>query len=170
MIQTLHALASNAALERLTLLLNHVLASEPEAKSRLAKHIGAGIGIELVDWPSLLPPVPTLLFRITPAALLEWCPDGLATEANLRITLDTSNPARVFLQSLAGQRPSVNVSGDAALAADISWLAENLRWDIEDDIAGIVGPIAAHELARFARAAIAAVRDLISRVQAFAAR
>lgn len=170
MIQTLHALASSAAMERLTLVLNHVLAGEPEAKSRLFKHIGAGIGIELVDWPSVLPTVPRLFFRVTPAALLEWCPDEPLADANLRMTLDASNPARAILQSLAGQRPSVSVTGDAALAADINWLAENLRWDVEDDLASIVGPIPAHELSRFARAAIAAMRDLIGRVQAFATR
>jgi ubiquinone biosynthesis protein UbiJ len=29
------------------------------------------------------------------------------------------------------------------------WLMDNLRWDIEDDLAGIVGPLAARQLAQF---------------------
>jgi ubiquinone biosynthesis protein UbiJ len=56
----------------------------------------------------------------------------------------------MVVQSLAGERPRVEVQGDAALAADVSWLLANLRWDIEDDLQRVVGPAPAHEIARVA--------------------
>ena len=54
MLQSVRALAEPALLQRLTLLLNHVLAAEPVAVQRLGPHAGKRLHIELVDWPSLL--------------------------------------------------------------------------------------------------------------------
>jgi ubiquinone biosynthesis protein UbiJ len=45
----------------------------------------------------------------------------------------------------------MEIRGDAALAAEVGWLAENLRWDVEDDLARIVGELPAHQLAKAAR-------------------
>jgi ubiquinone biosynthesis protein UbiJ len=42
----------------------------------------------------------------------------------------------------------VEVQGDAELAADVSWLVANLRWDIEDDLERAFGPAPAHEIVR----------------------
>ncbi len=123
--------------------------------TRLAPQVGKTVRLHLAGWPRLLPPAPDLRLRITPAGLLERLGDGetLEQEPDLRIELDASNPAAAALAALSGARPDVRVQGDAQLAGEINWLIDHLRWDIEDDLAAITGPAAAHQLSRFGRAA-----------------
>lgn len=148
MLNTLQQLAGTAFVERVVLWLNHVLASEDVALQRLRPHAGRCIELQFSGWPALLPKLPELRFVITPAGLLEWSAHGPAVPADLRLAVDASNPALALMQGLSGQRPAVDVSGDAALAADAHWLMDNLRWDVQDDLARLIGPAPAHELAR----------------------
>lgn len=152
MLQALADAASNAVLERATLLVNHVLAGEPVAQQRLRVHAGRCIRLRYVGWPKLLPPMPQMAFRVTPAGLVEWCGSQSPVEPDLSVSIDASNPALLAAQTLVGERPRIEVSGDAAFAADVNWLIDNLRWDIEDDLAGVVGPLPARQLAQFGRA------------------
>src|SRR5690242_3766116 len=71
---------------------------------------------------------------------------------------------------VAGERPRVVVSGDAAFATDVDWLIDNLRWEIEDDLARVVGPGVARQLAKVGgwlggaiREGAKALRDLAGR-------
>ncbi|MFY9509385.1 MAG: hypothetical protein WAQ05_00240, partial [Rubrivivax sp.] len=91
MLQTLNSLLAPAAMERLTLVLNHVLASETVATERLKPHAGRSIELALAGWPALLPAPPALAFRITPAGLLEWCGPERTAGADLGLRLDDSN-------------------------------------------------------------------------------
>jgi ubiquinone biosynthesis protein UbiJ len=154
MFSTLTNALGTAAMERITLLLNHVLRSEPVATARLAAHSGRSVQIVWTGWPSLLPAPPLVMFLVTPAGLLEWCEQAPSQEADLRLVIDASNPARMAAQWFAGQRPDVAIDGDAAFAADISWVTQNVRWDIQDDLARIVGAGPARELARVASAVV----------------
>jgi len=158
MLNALNTLAQPAVMQRLTLLINHVLASEPVAAQRLQGHTGRRILLHFEGWPSLLPPLPVVAFRITPAALLEWCGAEAPVDADLRVEVDASNPALAFVQALGGKRPRIEVAGDAAFAADVNWLFDNLRWDVQDDLSRIVGAAPAHELARLAKALAAGMR------------
>lgn len=92
------------------------------------------------------------MLGVTPAGLFERLEALPAGQGGLRIEVDASNPARLALGALSGGTPTVNVQGDAAFAAEMNWLMDNLRWDIEDDLAGIVGPLPARQLAQFGRA------------------
>lgn len=168
MFDTLQQLAATAFVQRFTLWLNHVLASEDVAVSRLRPHAGRSIRVHLTGWPSLLPTPPVLSFAVTRAGMLEWTGTEPAAEADLTLSVDASNPARVMAQGLAGQRPTVDVSGDSALAGDVSWLMDNLRWDIEDDLARFIGEAPAHELSRIGRPAAAAMRGALSAIAGFA--
>nr|WP_316643935.1 SCP2 sterol-binding domain-containing protein [uncultured Roseateles sp.] len=149
------SLLAPAAQDRLTLLLNHVLGREPIAMARLKPHQGASVLVELKGWPALLPAPPALALQITPAGLLERL-DAVPAEPSLRVQLDASNPAAMALGALTGVQPKVEIQGDAALATDMNWLMQNLRWDIEDDLAKVLGPAPAHELGRWGRAIAAA--------------
>jgi len=171
MLHSLNAALSLAVIERATLWLNHVLASEPVATQRLKPYAGRSIRLHLVGWPAVLPPPPPAAFRVTPAGLLEWCGDEAAgaIDAALTVSVDASNPALAFAQALTGERPKVDVSGDAAFAADLNWLADNLRWDYEDDLARVVGPVPARELARLASGAAKGLRELVRALGARAA-
>ena len=129
-----------------------------------------GVQVEFAGWPALLPALPAVAYRITPAGLVEWLDDERLEAPVLRIEVDASNPARALVESLGGVRPGVLVSGDAALAADVQWLIDNLRWDVEDDLAAIVGPAAAHAIGGVARAIGAGVRETVRAASALAQR
>jgi len=159
MLQDWSKLLAPAVQDRICLLLNHVISRESVAMDRLRPFAGRHVLVHLRGWPALLPPAPDLVLAITPAGLFERVeqPQG----EPLRIEIEASNPALMALSTLSGQRPEVSVSGDVALAGAINWLIENLRWDIEDDLAALVGPMAAHQLARLSRAAGAALAALV---------
>jgi ubiquinone biosynthesis protein UbiJ len=162
------------ALARTTLLINHVLSAEPEAKRRLQGQVGRSIALAWRAWPGFLPPPPQPQWTITPAGLLDLdetalavvVPDGGAPagEATLTVALDAADLAR-WLTSGAVGRPPLDIRGDAALAAEVSWLAENLRWDIEDDLARVIGDAPAHQLARFGRMLTDGLRSFLLRVR-----
>lgn len=170
MFHTIQSAFAAEGLARATLLVNHVLASEPVAGQRLQAHMGRRVRLQFNGWPVWLPPLPALTFRITPAALVEWCGEQPPEQVDLQISLDAANPAQALMQALAGERPRVDVAGDAAFAADVNWLFDNLRWDIEDDLANIVGPAAARELARLGRVVATGLRGAVNTVGALAAR
>ena len=159
MLHDLQSLVENAVMERVVLLVNHVIFAEPVAMQRLRVHSGSSLQVAFTGWPALLPPLPTLAFRITPAGLVEWLGDERPSDADLRIDVDASNPALALAHLLTGAKPAVSVAGNAALAADVNWLIDNLRWDIQDDLARIVGDAPAHEIGRLARAIADAVRE-----------
>jgi len=73
-------------------------------------------------------------------------------------------------QALAGARPKVDVSGDAAFAADLNWLFDNLRWDVQDDLARVVGQAPAREIARVASGIAAGMREAAKAVSGLVAR
>jgi len=156
-----------AAQDRMILLLNHVISRETHAMARLRPFAGRLVVFHLQGWPAVLPPAPDLVMGLTPAGLFERLDATHLSGAEvLTIELDASNPALMALGSLLGERPRVSVQGDAALAGEISWLMENLRWDIEDDLAGILGPAAAHQLAAWGRATTSAVATLARGIKA----
>jgi ubiquinone biosynthesis protein UbiJ len=152
MFSDVFAPLGQAAMERLTLLLNHVLNREPAAMERLRGHVGLTVLLELERWPALLPPPPTLAFRITPAGLLEWVGAQPSPATDLRLLLDASNPAALGLGALSGRPPAVRIEGDSRLAGDVDWLIQNLRWDIADDLQRVMGPMPAQFLSQLGKA------------------
>ena len=170
MLHSLQALASTAVIERAVLLANHVIASEPVAAQRLREHAGRSVQLELEGWHSLLPALPPLALRITPAGLVEWCGAELPGAPDLHVTVDASNPALALVRTLAGDKPRIVVAGDAQLATDVNWLFDNLRWDLEDDLGRLVGPAPARELARFGRGVATALREAVRTVGDVASR
>jgi ubiquinone biosynthesis protein UbiJ len=161
MLDALHALVAPAAMERFTLVLNHVLHGEPAAAARLKPHAGRCIGLHLSQWPALLPAPPAMVFRVTPAGLLEWAGAVPPAETDLQVTLDAANPALLALRWLSGEPPAMEIVGDAALASDVHWLADNLRWDVADDLERLFGPAVARELARGGALVAGALRRVV---------
>ncbi|SRR5258706_2201903 len=170
MLQSLQALASTAVMERVTLLANHVIGAEPVAAQRLREHAGRSVQLVFEGWPALLPALPPSAFRITAAGLVEWCGAEAPAQPDLRVAIDASNPALALAQALAGERPRIEVAGDAQLATDVNWLFDNLRWDIEDDLARIVGQGPARELARLGQGVAAALREAVRTLGGVASR
>ena len=161
MLQALQSLFAPAAMGRLTLVVNHVLAAEPVAVERLRPHAGRRIELRPQAWPGLLPPLPPLAFVVTPAGLLDW--DGrvaadVAPDADLTVRFDASNPVLLLASALTGETPTVDIDGDAQLATDVNWLMQNLRWDVEADLERVLGPAAAHQIYRLGSALARAMR------------
>lgn len=136
--------------ERLVLLLNHVLSREPAAVERLRPLAGQALLVSLLGQPAWAPQLPPLALLITPAGLFEL--GDAATEPQLRISIDGSNPLDKALGLLKGERRGVSVSGAVELAAAINWLFENLRWDLGDELSRLLGAAPAHGLEQAARA------------------
>ena len=170
MFHTLNTLVGRAAAERLTLLVNHLLAAEPVASERLRQHAGRSMQLQFEGWPSWLPPLPPTTFRVTPAGLIEWCGDEPPLAADLVVTVDASNPASAMAQALSGTRPKVEVAGDAAFATDLNWLFDNLRWDLQDDLARLVGDAPAREIARIAGGVAAGLREAVRTLRGLVTR
>jgi ubiquinone biosynthesis protein UbiJ len=160
MLHNLQALLVPAVIERLVLVIDHVLAAEPVAMARLVPHQGRLIALELQQWPALLPTPPVLKVRVTAAGLLEWC--GLNDEAppDLSVQLNAANPVALFARVLGGEPPALQVAGHATLASDIQWLVDNLRWDVEADLERLFGPVVSHQLARIGSSIAAGLRNL----------
>lgn len=159
-----------SVVERLTLVINHVVASEAAATDRLRPHAGRRIELQFSAWPSLLPAPPAMVWRITPAGLLEW--QGLQPEpgADLQVRLDAANPAALMARLLAGEPPPLQIDGDAQLAGDINWLSQNLRWDVAADLERLFGPAVAQQLHRVGQALGGALRTAVKGAQGLGER
>lgn len=105
-----------------------------------------------------------MTLSVTPAGMFDLAPDEMS--ADLEIEVTQTSPLALAGQLFAGERPSVRIEGDIALAAEIKWLIEHVRWDIEEDMARIIGDAAAGQLAGAARQAGARLRDWIGRPSA----
>lgn len=144
---------------RLVLLLNHVLMQEREAQVRLARKKGSVIHVR---WGGLLLPL-----ALTPAGLLDRA--DMQRSPDLVLSLESQAPWDMARQMLQGQRPPVQIEGDVQLAAELAWLADNLRWDVEEDLSRLIGDPAAHALTEAGRRLLVTVRAWVSRAPSPAA-
>jgi ubiquinone biosynthesis protein UbiJ len=136
---------------RIILSLNHVLQQEPQAMERLAKQSGKSALITLAPW--------NLHAQATPAGLLDLVRDE--RQPQLRVTV-TDNLAQLAGKAASGDKPAIHIEGDVALAADINWLIDHVRWDWEEDLSRIMGDGMAHTLAQGLRAAAGGLRQFAS--------
>lgn len=151
-----------AATERFILLANHVLSSAPAATERLKPHAGRRLRIEVENWRMPLPPPPPLTLRITPAGLFESASEGEAgAEApELRLRVDAAHPLEAARRVATGELPPLQIEGDVAFAADVSWVVGNVRWDIAADLERVFGPLVAGGLANIGEKVAATARTL----------
>jgi ubiquinone biosynthesis protein UbiJ len=142
--------------QKLVLFLNHVLMQEKEAQNRLLRKKGS---VVYVSWG-----VFSLDLAITPAGLLDRAPAGARPDLTLAVAAESP---QVILQSvLAGKAPPVRIEGDVQLAAEIGWLADNLRWDAEEDLSRLIGDAPAHTLAKAAGQLLAGLRQFLAQAPA----
>jgi ubiquinone biosynthesis protein UbiJ len=133
---------------RQLLLVNHVLMQEPEAQSRLSRQAGR---IVEARWRMF-----EMRLRITPAGLLDLAPPDAPPD--LTLTLAEGSPWQFAQAAFRGDKPPVRIDGDVQLAADINWLVEHVRWDLEEDLAKLVGDAPAHAMAGAVRRMVGALR------------
>ncbi len=115
--------------------LNHLLTGESWARERLRPFAGSGVRI---DGGPL-----TLLLRIDTHGLL--APAATDMPAAVTLTLPADAPLRLLLDR-ASLFAGVRLAGAADLAEALAFVFRNLRWDVEADLAQLVGDIPARRL------------------------
>ena len=138
---------------RTVLFLNHVLQQEPEAQQRLARQQGRVVQFQ---WRFV-----TMKFVATPAGLLDLAPDTAVSELTLTVTEES--PFGLARATLSGDKPKVAIVGDVQLAAEVQWLVDHVRWDVEDDLARLIGDVLAHSIATGATRVVAALRRFVGK-------
>ncbi len=127
--------------------LNHLLSRQPGLRDRLVAHAGKVARIDAGGIP--------LQLAIGADGLLETAADA---QASVTIRVNAAD----LPQLLANRERAfsyVHISGDADLARTISEVAQGLRWDAEDDLAPLVGDMAAVRITQAARDAAATARQ-----------
>lgn len=126
--------------------LNHLLAQNPGANTLLGKHAGQTVRLDLgfKQWD----------FAITADGHLLASP-GATPDATLRAT------SSVLMQLPFLGREAMrhaDYSGDAALLQTLNQAFREARWDIEAELAPLVGDIAAHRMATAGQSALDTLR------------
>ena len=136
---------------RIVLLLNHILSQEPQATGRLARQKGR---VVLMQWRSI-----SLKMVATPAGLLDRAP--IEATADLTLAVTEESPLALVQGALRGDKPTVRIEGDVQLAAEVNWLVDHVRWDMEEDLAKVIGDAPAHALGQAARGMALALRQFL---------
>ncbi len=136
---------------RIVLLLNHVLMQEPQAMERMARQKGR---VVLVQWRQF-----TFRLLVTPAGL--WDLAAPPQAADLTLVVTDENPLAIAQALMQGEKPAVRIEGDVQLAAEINWLADHVRWDLEEDLARVMGDAPAHGVAQAAKTMTQALRQFV---------
>jgi ubiquinone biosynthesis protein UbiJ len=134
--------------------LNHLLQAEPWARERLIPFSGAALELRV-------PLLPTLRLAVTGEGRLR---PALQTEsASLVMTLGPSVVPAAF-QGEDHLMRAVQIEGDPRLANEVLFLFRHLRWDVEEDLARVLGDAAAHRVASTARQFVSWQKEAFSRV------
>jgi ubiquinone biosynthesis protein UbiJ len=132
---------------------NHVLRSAPLALERLRRHAGRTVGFQVGPFAAAL--------TIQTTGEVEPAVAGAARDLEIRIS-------PFLLPRLAANDEAafrdVEMKGDMELAQEISYLARNLSWDVEEDLSRVIGDVAAHRVVGTARGAAHWGRDAALRV------
>jgi ubiquinone biosynthesis protein UbiJ len=137
---------------RIVLLLNHVLGQEQEATSRLRRQQGH---VVLIQWRAF-----SLRLAVTAAGLLELADSGVAADLSLSLTQDLI--LDIVRAIMRGDKPAIRIEGDVQLAAEVNWLVDNVRWDLEEDLARLIGDVPAHSIGQVARRLSQALEQFVN--------
>ncbi len=109
--------------------------------TRLIKKKGQ---IAVVKWRDI-----AIKFIVTPAGLLDLAMAESVPDLTLEVT--QQSPLQIVQALLKGDKPEIRIEGDVQLAAEVNWLVDHVRWDVEEDLARIVGDVPAHAIGQAAR-------------------
>lgn len=139
---------------------NRLLGQETWARQRLVPFAGKTAAL-------LRPPLPDLVLEIAPDGTLALAASDAAPTLSIRLGSDLLAP-ELLARLAGGDRTSwaerVQIIGDEALADALRELMRELRWDVEQDLARVIGDAAAHRLGQAARSFGAWQRELRQRL------
>ncbi len=137
---------------RAVLFLNHVLMQEPEAMDRLGDQSGR---VARVQWRQF-----SMTLQVTPAGLVDLAPASATPD--LRIEVAEASPLSIAQSAMRGEKPTILIDGDVKFAAEINWLVDNVRWDVEEDLARVIGDAPAHAIGSAAKRIAQALRSFVN--------
>lgn len=76
---------------------------------------------------------------------------GNAPRSDLTITITEQSPLALLRAAVRSDKPATRIEGDVQLAAEINWLTDHVRWDVEEDLSRLVGDAAAYRIASTGR-------------------
>jgi ubiquinone biosynthesis protein UbiJ len=120
--------------------INHVLKSAPLALERLRKHAGRTAAFHVGPL--------TLAFTVQTTGEVTSAVSGAARDLDVRISPFLL--PRLAAKDEAAYR-EIEMQGDMELAHEISFIARNLTWDVEEDLSRVIGDISAHRVVSTAR-------------------
>jgi ubiquinone biosynthesis protein UbiJ len=130
--------------------LNHLLRQTPGATESLVRHAGASVRFDLA--------LAQVDFRIAD--------DGCFSEAVVEVPDAVVRPTPSLLARLPffgrDALREADYSGDPALLATLDRVFRQLNWDVEADLAPLVGDTAAHRLHALGRDALAGIAQAFS--------
>ena len=121
---------------------NHLLRQEGWPLKRLRPFAGRRVRLALANF--------TLTLSIAKDGSFAEDTDTSGAEPDVRLQLPASALADL-LQGPEALMAQAHVEGNAEFADVLGQVLRNLRWDIEDDLARLIGDIPAHRLHRAAR-------------------
>ena len=116
--------------------LNHLLHGESWARKRLQACAGKTARFRL-------PPFIDLALTVQASGEVSAAASDARDDAVL--TLDPGLLPRLLARDEDAYR-EIRISGDSAFAEEILHIGKNLRWDVEQDLSGIMGDILAHRV------------------------
>ena len=114
--------------------LNHVLVTEPWAKQRLFPFSDQIVSIQATPF--------VIYLQITSEGTFQTC-NFLNQQPAVKIDLSANSIANFVIGDLAAAFSSVRISGSADFAEALAFVFKNLKWDVEGDLATLIGNIPA---------------------------
>jgi ubiquinone biosynthesis protein UbiJ len=83
--------------------------------------------------------------------------------ADLTLTMTQDSPFEMAQALMQGDKPAVRIEGDVQLAAEVNWLVDHVRWDLEEDLARVMGDAPAHTVVQLARSMVQALAQFVGK-------
>lgn len=129
--------------------INHLLTQEAWARALLTPHAGK---VAVFDTGLL-----AVRMRVAADGMVEAADADAAAAVTIRVR---PSDLPLIMQNRERAFSYVKIEGDADFANTISRLSQSLRWEAEDDLAKVVGDIAAQRIASGTRSAFGVARSL----------
>lgn len=138
-------------------LFNGLLRREPWAAERLSRHAGKSLRFTIGRMQAA--------YTIDSNGMLGVCDAAVVPDVSLSIASEHLADLPTILRSkdVNAITEKLHVQGDAALAALVSELARDLRWDIEDDLSNRFGDILGPGLLQGGRKAAEIAQEALRR-------
>ncbi|WP_295762423.1 SCP2 sterol-binding domain-containing protein [Undibacterium sp.] len=136
------------------LFVNHLLAHESWARSKLQKHAGKVACIDLQVF--------SLRLQISGDGLLQAAASEAVADVTIRLQ---AADLPLIAQNREHAFSYVKIEGDADLANSISHLSQNLRWEAEEDLSKLFGDVAAVRMVSTAKSLLDTVKQAHQNLQ-----